>query len=65
MLVIASCLSAAMTLLLLESALIYSELTLFYHSFMIFVVLVTPAIVLQLLADAWRATMTSDPVQVS
>ena len=54
-----------MTLLLLESALIYSELTLFYHSFMIFVVLVTPAIVLQLLADAWRATMTSDPVQVS
>ena len=51
---IASCTAAALTLMLLESALIYSELTIFYHAFMIFVVLVGPAVVIQAALDVAR-----------
>jgi hypothetical protein len=48
---LAACSVAALTLMLVESALIYSELTIFYHAFIIFVVLVAPAVALQAVLD--------------
>jgi hypothetical protein len=50
-LLLASSTAAALTLMLLESALIYSELTIFYHAFIIFVVLVAPVVALQAAID--------------
>jgi hypothetical protein len=44
-------------LILIESAIIYSEFVLAYHGFMMFMVLVSPAVVLQVALDAaaaWR-----------
>ena len=55
---LASSLAIAFTLLLAEAALIYPEFTLAYHSFMMFVVLIAPAVALQAALDAaasvWR-----------
>jgi hypothetical protein len=54
---LAALLGAALILILIESALIYSEFALAYHSFMMFMVLVAPAIALQAAGDAtaaWR-----------
>jgi hypothetical protein len=53
----AAAFSAAVTLLLLESALIYSEFTPMYHSFLLFAVLIGPAVILQLLGDRARVRM--------
>jgi hypothetical protein len=54
---LASLLGTALTMIVIESAIIYSEFVLAYHSFMMFMVLVSPAIVLQGALDAaaaWR-----------
>ena len=55
---LATCLSAAMMLVLLESALIYSEFTPMYHSFLLFMVLVAPAVLLQAIWDRARPFLT-------
>jgi len=58
----ASLLCAALTLVIVESALIYSEFSLAYHSFVMFMVLVAPAIALQAVCDCalapTRGTLT-------
>jgi hypothetical protein len=55
----AACMSGAVTLVLLESAFIYSEFTPMYHSFLLFAVLVGPAVLLQLIWDRLRVAVRS------
>jgi hypothetical protein len=48
---IAASLSIIFLLLLLESAVIYSEVVLGYHSFLVFIIFVLPAVALQMVGD--------------
>jgi hypothetical protein len=63
---LAALLGTALTLILIESVLVYSEFVMAYHTFMMFMVLVAPAIALQVVGDvaarrfAWRLPPGAD-----
>jgi hypothetical protein len=63
---LASLLAIAFTLILIESAIIYPDFILAYHSFMMFMVLVAPAVALQAALDAaaaWRRSRGATPAR--